>query len=99
MSLRILDIENVCTACGACASVCPKDALSVTSNSNRIGFYYPNVDESKCVHCGLCEKVCPKNIIQLQGGKPIWTKDDCACCLGCLHRCPKQAIQYGKKSI
>lgn len=60
MSLRILDIENVCTACGACASICPKDALSINSKPQMIGFYYPTVDESKCVNCGLCEKVCPK---------------------------------------
>jgi len=24
--------------------------------------------------------------------KPVWTKDNCACCLACIHRCPKQAI-------
>ena len=27
--------------------------------------------------------------------KPMWVKEQCALCLGCLHRCPKFAIQYG----
>lgn len=60
MALRILDIDNYCTGCGACASVCPKDALSIASKPNLIGFYYPTVNDNKCVQCGLCEKVCPK---------------------------------------
>lgn len=36
--------------------------------------------------------------IDLEIKKPVWTKDGCACCLGCIHRCPEQAIQYGKKT-
>lgn len=27
---------------------------------------------------------------------PVWTKEERILCLGCLHRCPKFAIQYGK---
>ena len=49
-----------------------------------------------CIGCGLCEKICPMNIIKIQNNKPVWTKDNCACCLACLHRCPKQAINRGK---
>ena len=30
--------------------------------------------------------------------KPVWVKEKCALCLGCLHRCPKFAIQYGKRT-
>lgn len=60
MSLRILDIDSVCTGCGACASICPKNALSIVSMPKMIGFYYPSVDENSCVQCGSCEKVCPK---------------------------------------
>ena len=26
--------------------------------------------------------------------RPVWVRDQCAMCLGCLHRCPKFAIQY-----
>ena len=26
--------------------------------ADALGFFYPEVDETKCVECGLCEKVC-----------------------------------------
>ena len=51
-----------------------------------------------CTGCGKCEKVCPMNIIKIQNNKPVWTKDSCACCLACLHRCPVQAINRGKSA-
>ena len=49
-----------------------------------------------CLKCGLCEKICPENALSLASGKPRWTKDKCALCLGCINRCPVKAIQYGK---
>ena len=51
-----------------------------------------------CIGCGLCVKVCPMNIITLKDSRPVWTKDNCACCLACLHRCPKQAINRGRSA-
>ena len=51
-----------------------------------------------CISCGLCEKQCPSGIIKLENGKPVWTDHKCAFCLGCLHRCPKFAIQFGGKT-
>lgn len=48
-----------CCGCTACASVCPKDAI--TMEPDTLGFKYPKVDLSKCIDCGLCEKVCAFN--------------------------------------
>lgn len=56
MSLRILNLENECTACGACVSICPRTALKLKSSIE--GFYYPYLEEGKCINCGACEKVC-----------------------------------------
>lgn len=52
----------------------------------------------KCTGCGLCQKLCPVDAIEIQGGKPVWVKDKCAMCLGCLHRCPEFAIHRGEKT-
>ena len=51
--------RKICTACGACKNICPKNAIQMKEDSK--GFLYPSIDEKKCVNCHQCEKVC-KNI-------------------------------------
>ena len=46
-----------CTGCGACVSICPKQAITMRADGE--GFLYPVVDGKKCVECSLCEKRCP----------------------------------------
>lgn len=57
MNLKLFDITDRCTACGACISICPTNALVLTEQK-KIGFYYPTIDESKCIECHQCEKTC-----------------------------------------
>jgi len=66
MGLKILEISDKCTACGACVSICPKNALAMQPQG-KVGFYYPVVDTNKCVDCHLCEKTCHVYI----GGKGV----------------------------
>lgn len=54
--------------------------------------------EDKCNQCGICQKVCPVHNIDLNNGHPEW-KGHCEQCFACLHWCPEQAIQYGKKTV
>lgn len=51
-----------------------------------------------CISCGKCEKLCPLNNIVLKDGKPTWG-GNCTHCMACINSCPKQAIEYGKKSV
>lgn len=51
-----------------------------------------------CIGCGICVKECPLNNIQLKDHKPIWDKN-CTHCMGCICKCPTEAIEYGKNSI
>lgn len=52
-----------------------------------------------CIGCGICAKKCPVQAIKMQDKKPVWVKQKCTACLGCLHRCPKFVIQYGKNTV
>jgi ferredoxin len=54
------------------------------------------VDE-KCNGCGICEKACPVGNIVMTDEKPKWLHK-CEQCLACIQWCPKEAIQYGKKT-
>lgn len=58
------------------------------------GFY----STESCIGCGKCEKVCPLNNIVMDGAKPRWN-DHCTHCMACVHRCPKQAIEFRKITI
>ena len=46
-----------CVGCGACRQLCPKNAITMTPDSE--GFLRPVIDPEKCVECGLCQKTCP----------------------------------------
>ncbi len=51
--------ENECISCGACAEVCPEDAISEGENSYVI-------DPAACIDCGLCEDECPVDAISAE---------------------------------
>jgi ferredoxin len=53
--------------------------------------------DGKCNSCAVCEKICPVKNIVMTAGKPTW-QHRCEQCLACIQWCPKEAIQYGKKT-
>ena len=46
-----------CSACGACAEICPKKAITLRADTEE--YLKPMVDETLCVSCGACLRVCP----------------------------------------
>ncbi len=48
---------KLCSGCGACVNICPKDIISLLEDED--GFLYPYLKKEECLDCGLCEKVCP----------------------------------------
>lgn len=68
---------NKCTGCGACSSICPKDAIKLQENNE--GFLYPIIDKTKCIDCGKCQKVCHINSMPLKYSSTFymcWNKDE-----------------------
>lgn len=75
----------------------------INSGAVNLAFYSmavkakPFHTTDKCISCGLCEKVCPLGNIKLKNGKPTWG-NNCTHCMACICQCPKEAIEYGKKT-
>ncbi len=54
-----VSINDSCTLCNACVTMCPTDALSKADN--KINFIYGD-----CIACGLCAHACPEEAIDVK---------------------------------
>ena len=80
-------------------------AWEFLSTEMIIGMYYKDFMKAKafrateaCIGCGRCSAVCPLANIALRDKRPVWG-DNCTHCMACINLCPKQAIEYGKKTV
>ncbi|XPV77051.1 MAG: monomeric [FeFe] hydrogenase [Desulfovibrio sp.] len=98
------ETTNVCRGCmnQACASVCPKNAVTVINRKSHI-------DHRKCIQCGKCMKACPYNAIvkvpipceescptgaisKDLTGKQVIDYEKCIFCGKCIEACPFNAV-------
>lgn len=49
--------KEECCGCSACVSICSQNAIVMVSDKE--GFEYPNIDDTKCIRCYKCLSVCP----------------------------------------
>jgi ferredoxin len=50
--------EEACTGCGACAEICPVEAVKLEGD-------VPVVDKDWCIGCGVCSTVCPVDAVKI----------------------------------
>lgn len=55
-NIQFVSDEFLCNSCGACAALCPTDAIDF--KENRAGYYFAGVDADKCIDCEICVEVC-----------------------------------------
>ena len=48
---------GICTECGACKTICPKQCIHLCSTDE--GVRYMAIDDAVCISCGLCTTSCP----------------------------------------
>lgn len=54
--LKIEQIHDKCTGCGACMNSCPKQCIIMDYDEE--GFLFPKIRKDKCIGCKTCEKKC-----------------------------------------
>lgn len=69
--MKILNDEELCTGCSACAACCPSNAISMCADVE--GFLRPVIDQVRCCECGKCQRTCPINyhVIREDGRRQI----------------------------
>lgn len=58
--------HDKCKGCYLCVSVCPKEALSISTEVNAKGYNYVMVDKNKCIACGSCYQICPDYVFEIR---------------------------------
>ena len=61
VQVKLGDLIDYCTGCGACEQVCPTKAISMKP-VNEEGFFESVTDFEKCIDCNQCRMTCPQNI-------------------------------------
>lgn len=92
-------------------AIAKKEVRSIRRLGTRISKWgnssmYKNIEKfdekftttEKCTGCGICSEICPVQNIKLDGQKPGW-QHHCERCMACIQWCPKEAIQYGQKTV
>jgi NAD-dependent dihydropyrimidine dehydrogenase PreA subunit/coenzyme F420-reducing hydrogenase delta subunit len=94
-----------CTACGACAQVCPTGEIQMIQSGGKFHIWKRDfdiplceVEPNQCRGCGICEEVCPwdiPRIINHENGQvtAFITPTYCTGCGICAGACPTGAIK------
>ncbi|MBQ8173190.1 MAG: Fe-S cluster domain-containing protein [Mailhella sp.] len=98
---------NICTGCGQCVKVCPRDVLQLIPRRARVVVKCSTQDKLKavmdvckvgCIHCSKCVKVCPASAISLENDRIQIDQRACLaygedCGMACVEACPRKILR------
>ncbi|MGF1469132.1 MAG: RnfABCDGE type electron transport complex subunit B [Sandaracinaceae bacterium] len=95
--------EDLCTACGDCVDVCPKDLFSIHAVSHRLWVACRSLEagdgiledcEVGCTACGKCAADAPGDLITMKHNLPVIDYDRGRLTQAPIERCPTGAIVW-----
>ena len=98
------EVNDKCTACGACVIACPRDIIELRKKGPRDKRIFVScVNKEKgaaakkncdvaCIGCGKCEKVCEFDAITITSFLAYIDFEKCKLCRKCVEVCPTSAI-------
>lgn len=101
-SLPVVDVD-MCTACGDCVEVCPKDLFSLQPVSNRLWVACKNLQagddvledcQVACTACGKCALDAPGDQIVMHNNLPVVDYGQRPFTTEPIQRCPTGAIVW-----
>ena len=86
-------IEEKCTGCGKCVSLCPVEAMTLVdaSDPQKPTKKKAKLDDDQCLGCGVCLKGCNVNALKLE-----FRKEQVITPVNSVHRIVLMAIERGK---
>jgi len=86
-------IEEKCTGCGKCVSLCPVEAMTVVtaSDPHQPGKKKAKLDYDQCLGCGVCLKCCNVDALKLKSREQRVITP-----VNSVHRVVLMAIERGK---
>lgn len=60
----VINMER-CKGCGLCITVCPRNNIVISQESNKNGYFPAQAKNTDCTGCTRCAIVCPEGIIEV----------------------------------